>query len=228
MCGTGGWTSWPRIGSARALSSPACNSQAQPANPARSLFLDAARRNSMSSGTARSPTLALLRAEAGRNPRDRALSGLIRELASRSEIFRTWWTVHRVRFHRDGTGRSTSRSSAGTCSARAASAARERRRPHACEIGSWTLVEWLPLTPSMRTRSLPSPDVAHDCYIPGNQQKPNAEHGSARPCVGRWWLPTGLPECNSNRLGAVDGYPVQLSVEGRRLEHGQEVPPPGS
>jgi MmyB-like transcription regulator ligand binding domain len=57
-------------------------------------------------------TAALLRAEAGRNPRDWAWSGLIRELSTRSEILRSWWAAHNVRFHRTGSGASTSRSSA--------------------------------------------------------------------------------------------------------------------
>jgi hypothetical protein len=47
-------------------------------------------------------TVALLRAEAGRDPYDRALSDLIGELSTRSEVFRTWWAAHNVRFHRSG------------------------------------------------------------------------------------------------------------------------------
>jgi hypothetical protein len=47
----------------------------------------------------------MLRTEAGRNPHDRALSGLIGELSTRSEIFRTWWAAHNVRFHRTGVKR---------------------------------------------------------------------------------------------------------------------------
>ena len=46
--------------------------------------------------------VAILRAEAGRSPYDKALSGLIGELSTRSEIFRTWWAAHNVRFHRTG------------------------------------------------------------------------------------------------------------------------------
>ena len=45
------------------------------------------------------------RSEAGHNPHDRALSGLIGELSTRSEIFRTWWAAHNVRFHRTGVKR---------------------------------------------------------------------------------------------------------------------------
>lgn len=47
-------------------------------------------------------TVALLRAEAGRDPFDRALSDLIGELSTRSETFRVRWAAHTVRFHRTG------------------------------------------------------------------------------------------------------------------------------
>ena len=50
-------------------------------------------------------TVAILRAEAGRSPYDKALSGLIGKLSTRSEIFRTWWAAHNVRFHRTGVKR---------------------------------------------------------------------------------------------------------------------------
>jgi hypothetical protein len=50
-------------------------------------------------------TVAMLRSEAGRNPHDRALSGLVGELSTRSETFRTWWAAHNVRFHRTGVKR---------------------------------------------------------------------------------------------------------------------------
>ena len=47
--------------------------------------------------------MALLRAEAGRDPYDRGLSDLIGELSTRSEDFRVQWARHDVRFHRSGT-----------------------------------------------------------------------------------------------------------------------------
>jgi hypothetical protein len=50
-------------------------------------------------------TVAMLRTEAGRNPYDQALSGLIGELSTRSQTFRTWWAAHNVRFHRTGVKR---------------------------------------------------------------------------------------------------------------------------
>jgi len=49
--------------------------------------------------------VAMLRSEAGVNPFDRDLSDLIGELSTRSEIFRTKWAAHNVRFHRTGTKR---------------------------------------------------------------------------------------------------------------------------
>jgi transcriptional regulator with XRE-family HTH domain len=49
--------------------------------------------------------VALLRAEAGRDPYDRALSDLIGELSTRSDVFRTWWAAHNVRLHRSGVKR---------------------------------------------------------------------------------------------------------------------------
>ncbi len=45
---------------------------------------------------------ALLRAEAGRNPGDRALSDLVDELTTRSDDFRARWGRHNVLFHRQG------------------------------------------------------------------------------------------------------------------------------
>jgi transcriptional regulator with XRE-family HTH domain len=47
-------------------------------------------------------TVALLRAEAGRDPYDRGLTDLIGELSTRSEVFRSWWAAHNVRLHRTG------------------------------------------------------------------------------------------------------------------------------
>ena len=49
--------------------------------------------------------MALLRAEAGRDPYDRALTDLVGELSTRSEEFRTRWAAHDVRLHRTGVKR---------------------------------------------------------------------------------------------------------------------------
>ncbi|WP_454043680.1 helix-turn-helix transcriptional regulator [Cellulosimicrobium sp. Marseille-Q8652] len=47
--------------------------------------------------------VAILRAEAGRNPYDKALTALVGELSTRSEDFRRLWAAHDVRLHRTGT-----------------------------------------------------------------------------------------------------------------------------
>jgi hypothetical protein len=47
-------------------------------------------------------TVALLRAEAGRAPHDRALHDLVGQLSTCSEDFRTLWASHDVRAHRTG------------------------------------------------------------------------------------------------------------------------------
>lgn len=46
--------------------------------------------------------VAILRAEAGRDPYDKALSDLIGELSTRSDEFRVRWSAHNVKFHRTG------------------------------------------------------------------------------------------------------------------------------
>jgi transcriptional regulator with XRE-family HTH domain len=87
----------------RALYAPVLTSAEQPANHARFLFLDpSAREFYIEWERQAQDTVALLRTEAGRSPYDKALSGLIGELSTRSEIFRTWWAAHNVRFHRTG------------------------------------------------------------------------------------------------------------------------------
>ena len=53
--------------------------------------------------TAANDAVALLRAEAGRDPYDRRLSDLIGELSTRSDEFRVRWAAHNVKFHRTGT-----------------------------------------------------------------------------------------------------------------------------
>jgi hypothetical protein len=46
--------------------------------------------------------VALLRAEVGRDPYDRARSDLVGELSTRSDDFRVRWAAHNVKFHRTG------------------------------------------------------------------------------------------------------------------------------
>jgi transcriptional regulator with XRE-family HTH domain len=92
----------------RAVFSPLFASAAQPAravppNIARFIFLDPASREFyVDWERLAADTVALLRAEAGRDPYDRALTDLVGELSTRSETFRTWWAAHNVRFHRTG------------------------------------------------------------------------------------------------------------------------------
>lgn len=52
--------------------------------------------------TSLNTTVSLLRTEAGRAPHDSDLTGLIGELVTRSEEFRTAWAKHNVRLHHTG------------------------------------------------------------------------------------------------------------------------------
>jgi transcriptional regulator with XRE-family HTH domain len=93
-----------RLGAA--LFAPVLASPAQPANSARFLFLDPAAPAFYADWERQAQdVVAVLRAEAGRSPHDRALSNLVGELSTRSEHFRTWWAAHNVRFHRSGVKR---------------------------------------------------------------------------------------------------------------------------
>lgn len=49
--------------------------------------------------------VAIMRAEAGRDPHDKALQDLVGELSTRSEVFRRLWAAHDVRSHGAGTKR---------------------------------------------------------------------------------------------------------------------------
>ncbi len=75
----------------------------RPANHARFVFLDSrAQRFFLDWERAADDTVAILRAEAGRDPHDRNLSDLVGELATRSADFRTRWAAHNVRAHQTG------------------------------------------------------------------------------------------------------------------------------
>ncbi len=88
---------------ARALYAPVLADPRRPANNARFVYLDPAAREFFSDWErAADDIAAMLRSEAGRNPRDRQLIELIGELSTRSEDFRTRWAAHNVRFHRVG------------------------------------------------------------------------------------------------------------------------------
>ncbi len=86
-----------------ALYSPAFLDPARPVNLARFIFLD---RHSTQfygdwNGIAHA-AVGSLRAEAGRDPYDRALTDLIGELSTRSPEFRVRWAAHDVKFYRSG------------------------------------------------------------------------------------------------------------------------------
>ena len=78
----------------------------QPVNSARFTFLDP-RATSLfvDWDQAADDSVAVLHAEAGRNPLDRDLSDLVGELSTQSEEFRTRWARHDVRYHDTGTKR---------------------------------------------------------------------------------------------------------------------------
>jgi transcriptional regulator with XRE-family HTH domain len=78
----------------------------RPANNARFVFLNEQSRTFFPDWERSADDIvAMLRSEADANPYDRDLSDLIGELSTRSEIFRTKWAAHNVRFHRTGTKR---------------------------------------------------------------------------------------------------------------------------
>jgi transcriptional regulator with XRE-family HTH domain len=86
-----------------AVFAPILATPVRPANMARFMFLDPTAPDFyVDWDRLAGDTVALLRAEAGRDPYDRALSDLIGELSTRSETFRTRWAAHNVRFHRAG------------------------------------------------------------------------------------------------------------------------------
>ena len=90
----------------RALYAPLFESPEQPPNSARFTFLDPAAQDFFIDWEkAAQDLVATLRSMAGRNPYDRALSDLVGELSTRSEVFRTWWAAHNVRHHQTGTKR---------------------------------------------------------------------------------------------------------------------------
>ena len=90
----------------RALYAPLFESVEQPPNSARFTFLDpAAQEFFIDWEKAARELVANLRSQAGRNPYDQELAGLVGELSTRSEAFRTWWAAHNVRYHQTGNRR---------------------------------------------------------------------------------------------------------------------------
>jgi transcriptional regulator with XRE-family HTH domain len=91
---------------ARALYSELFRDPTRPANHARFNFLNP-RAHDLYPDWERGAddAVALLRAEAGRDPYDRELTDLIGELSTRSEEFRARWADHNVRLHQTGAKR---------------------------------------------------------------------------------------------------------------------------
>lgn len=87
----------------KALLGPILAAPRRPPNVARFMFLDPTATDyyldweRMAAGT-----VAILRAEAGRDPHDNALTDLVGELSTRSDLFRTRWATHDVLQHRSG------------------------------------------------------------------------------------------------------------------------------
>jgi len=86
-----------------ALYSEVFTETVRPANNARFVFLNPRATDFyLDWDSVAEDSVAILRAAAGQNPYDRALTDLIGELSTRSEEFRTRWAAHNVRFHRTG------------------------------------------------------------------------------------------------------------------------------
>jgi hypothetical protein len=78
----------------------------RPANHIRFIFLDPRSHDFYPDWPSpANDAVAVLRAEAGHDPHDQALTNLISELSTRSDEFRTRWAAHNVRQHRTGTKR---------------------------------------------------------------------------------------------------------------------------
>jgi transcriptional regulator with XRE-family HTH domain len=87
----------------RALFASAYAAGGETPNNARFVFLDSQAASFFREwDTVANDTVALLRAEAGRDPYDRELSDLVGELSTRSEDFRVRWASHDVRIHNTG------------------------------------------------------------------------------------------------------------------------------
>ena len=88
----------------RALYAPVFDSAVGTANMARFLFLEPDAVSFFPDwGAIANDAVAILRAEAGRDPYDKELSQLIGELSTQSQEFGVRWATHNVRFHRTGT-----------------------------------------------------------------------------------------------------------------------------
>lgn len=87
----------------RALYSPMFADERRPANIARFQFLDPNAQDYFPDWDgAANVTVALLRAEAGRDPHNKDLRQLVGELGTLSDEFRARWAAHNVRIHHAG------------------------------------------------------------------------------------------------------------------------------
>jgi transcriptional regulator with XRE-family HTH domain len=109
-----------------ALWAPVFDEERRPVNIARFNFLDPRARDFYPNwNDSANTTVELLRTEAGFDPRNRELTDLVGELATRSDEFRTRWGAHNVRHHRSGlkhfhhpvVGHLTSTSTSWSCAA---------------------------------------------------------------------------------------------------------------
>ncbi|MFT4393479.1 helix-turn-helix transcriptional regulator [Gordonia lacunae] len=90
----------------RAFYSPVIGDGGRTPNLARFQFLDPASRDFYPDWELFAEMcVAIMRAEAGRDPHDKALQDLVGELSTRSDTFRTLWAAHNVRTHGSGTKR---------------------------------------------------------------------------------------------------------------------------
>jgi transcriptional regulator with XRE-family HTH domain len=90
----------------RAFYSPLIGDSGRTPNLARFQFLDPASRDFYPDWDRFAEMcVAIMRAEAARDPHDRALQDLVGELSTRSDTFRTLWGAHNVRTHGAGTKR---------------------------------------------------------------------------------------------------------------------------
>jgi transcriptional regulator with XRE-family HTH domain len=88
----------------QALYAPLYDDPARPVNSARFLFLNPAAPDFFPEWEkVADDCVAYLRASAALDPYDERLQTLIGELSTRSEVFRSRWADHNVRFHRSGT-----------------------------------------------------------------------------------------------------------------------------
>jgi transcriptional regulator with XRE-family HTH domain len=90
----------------RAFYSPVIGESGRTPNLARFQFLDPASRDFYPDWDLFAHMcVAIMRAEAGRDPHDKGLQDLVGELSTRSEVFRSLWAAHNVRTHGTGTKR---------------------------------------------------------------------------------------------------------------------------